>query len=209
MAWAEDGAKQTWRDNIKSWAVPRKKEDLLSYIMRVRDLLCTSLAQVLDKGGRRQVPHDFFRTLVLATAWQESCFRQFVVKKGVVTCLRSYNGTSVGLMQINERVWRGLYAEQSLRWDIHYNAVAGCEILRLYLTKYALKRIPIPEEGAALGNGNTLAQAVYAMYSAGPRAIDGFLKRSRQGSFNRLDRRFHEKIEWVKKEDWEKIAQCY
>lgn len=209
MAWAQDGARQQWRDNVKSWIVPRRKKGLLPYIARVRDLLCASLAQVLEKGGRSQVDQGFFRTLVLATAWQESCFRQFVVKKGIVTYLRSYNGTSVGLMQINERVWRGLYAEHSLRWDIHYNAMAGCEILKLYLTKYALKRVPIPEEDAGPGDSNTLAQAVYAMYSAGPRAIEGFLKRSQQGSFTRLDRRFHEKIGWVKKEDWEKIARCY
>jgi hypothetical protein len=43
-------------------------------------------------------------------------------------------------MQINERVWRGLYDTQKLRWDIAYNVRAGTEILLNYLLKYSLKR---------------------------------------------------------------------
>ena len=209
MAWAEDGTNQKWSEEIKSWVVPPKK-DLFPYIKRVRSLLRSSLEQVLAKKGGLQAHQDCLRTLVTATAWQESCFRQFVVKKGTITYLRSYNGTSVGLMQINERVWRGLYAENNLRWDIRYNAMAGCDILQLYLTKYALKRIRIPEGGGGLCTDNLLAaQAVYAMYNAGPGVLDAFLKRSQQGSFTNLDRLFNEKLEWVKKEDWGKIGRCY
>jgi hypothetical protein len=207
MAWAEDGSKQKWSEEIRSWVVPRKK-DLLPYIERVRALLRSSLEQVLARGGL-QAYQDCFRALVIATAWQESCFRQFLVKKGTITYLRSYNGTSVGLMQINERVWRGLYAENSLRWDIRYNAMAGCEILQLYLTRYALKRIQIPEGGEGPRSDNLLAQAVYAMYNAGPGVLDAVLKRSQHGSFTNLDRLLSEKLEWVRKEDWEKIARCY
>ncbi|MDQ1333789.1 MAG: hypothetical protein QG552_739 [Thermodesulfobacteriota bacterium] len=208
MAWAADGAKQKWSEDIKSWLVPRQK-DLFPYMARVRALLRSSLEQVLAKGGLHQIHHDDFRTLVMAAAWQESCFRQFVVKKRTVTYLRSYNGTSVGIMQINERVWRGLYSENSLRWDIRYNATAGCEIMHLYLTRYALKRIKIPERGDRSRPDNVLAQAVYAMYNAGPAVLDAFLKRSQRGSFTHLEKLFNEKLDWVKQEDWEKIVLCY
>jgi hypothetical protein len=208
VAWAEDGAKQKWSEEIKSWLVPPKK-DLIPYIKRVQALLNASAGEVLaDKAGL-QACQDCFRELVMATAWQESCFRQFVVKKGTITYLRSYNGTSVGIMQINERVWRGLYAENRLRWDIRYNVMAGCDILQLYLRKYALKRIQIPEGSEGACRDNTLAQAVYAMYNAGPATLNGFLKRSRQGSFTNLEKLFTDKLEWVKKEDWEKIDRCY
>ena len=76
-----------------------------------------------------------FPKVVLATAWQESCMRQFLIKKKKIVYLRSSNGSSVGVMQINERVWREIYDIDRLRWNIRYNARAGCEILDLYVTK--------------------------------------------------------------------------
>lgn len=83
-----------------------------------------------------------------------------MVRNGIITFLSSYNRTSAGTMQINERVWRGIYGEVSLRWDIRYHALAGCEILHRYLTKYALTRVPSPEEGTWFRSDNRLAQAV-------------------------------------------------
>ncbi|MBW2708525.1 MAG: hypothetical protein JRD04_04450, partial [Deltaproteobacteria bacterium] len=38
-------------------------------------------------------------------------------------------------MQVNQWIWRGTYNQKDLRWDIRYNAVAGCEILIRYLKK--------------------------------------------------------------------------
>jgi len=207
-AWAAEGAPRKWSDEIKSWLVPRK-EDLAPYLERARALLASSSKQVVAKDGPHNIHPDFFATLVTATAWQESCFRQFVVKKGTITYLRSYNGTSVGIMQINERVWRGMYAENSLRWDIRYNAAAGCEILRLYLTRYALSRIKMPQGGGASKPDHTLALAVYAMYNAGPSTLDAFLKRAQKGKFTPLEKVFEDKIEWVQQEDWEKIDRCF
>lgn len=207
-AWAAEGAAQKWSEEIKLWLVPRKK-DLAPYLERARALLASSSKQVVAKDGPHEIHPDFFGTLVIATAWQESCFRQFVVKKGIITYLRSYNGTSVGIMQINERVWRGMYAENSLRWDIRYNVAAGCEILRLYIMKYALSRMKMPQGGGESKPDHILALAVYAMYNAGPSTLDGFLKRAQKGTFTPLEKVFGDKLEWVEQEDWEKIDRCF
>jgi hypothetical protein len=72
---------------------------------------------------------------VLSTAWQETCWRQFVQKAGKVSPIISYNQSSVGLMQINVRVWRGIYRPEGLLWNAPYNMQAGCEILDLYFLK--------------------------------------------------------------------------
>lgn len=199
-AWAAEGTKERWSDEIKSW-LPPGRNDISPYMERIRSVVESSSKEILKKAGTGDIRDDFFRTLSMAAAWQESCFRQFVVEKGAATYLRSYNGTSVGLMQINERIWRGMYSEKGLRWDIRYNAAAGCEVLWLYLTRYALKRMKGPED--------RLGQAVYAMYNAGPQGLDGFLKRSQKGSFSRLDKTFHQKLEWVTQEDWRHIDRCF
>ena len=67
------------------------------------------------------------------------------------------------MMQINERVWRGLYDLKHLRWNIRYNVRAGCEILEQYFTRYAL-----PNKQAGKLDPDTLASALYAMYNGGP-----------------------------------------
>ena len=47
-----------------------------------------------------------------------SCWRQYVVRGGKVSYLRS-QAASVGIMQ-NQRVWRG-YDMERVRWDMAYN----------------------------------------------------------------------------------------
>ena len=71
---------------------------------------------------------------------RRAAFVNFTPKTADWYILRSNNGSSVGLMQINERVWRGIYDLNRLRWDIHYNTRAGCEILATYFSRYAVKR---------------------------------------------------------------------
>ena len=82
-----------------------------------------------------------YRLMIMAMAWQESCWRQFLKPDGKLQPIFSNNRSSVGLMQINERVWRGMYKVESLRWNIKYNASAGAEILDHYLREYALKKM--------------------------------------------------------------------
>ena len=145
--------------------------------------------------------------MVLAIGWQESCYRQFKVNKGKVTYLLSYNGTSVGIMQINERVWRGIYEQNSLRWNIHYNALAGSEIVELYFRKYALGRLKKDNPQKAIDN-DTLAQLVYAMYNGGPGQFNKFFERKKSGRLFTSDNLFFEKYLWVKNNQFQNITRC-
>ena len=108
------------------------------------------------------------------------------------------------LMQINERVWRGLYKTDSLRWNIEYNARAGAEILDHYLKDYALKKM----DPANPLDHDTLGRAVYAMYNGGPGQYKKYLDRQRSGKLYSSDKLFQEKFDWVSAADWGKISKC-
>lgn len=205
-AWAaEQGASKAQADVLRQWLVSRKGLD--EYMDRIKDLLNQSADHALKKGKIPDDLTDFYRDLVLATAWQESCYRQFRERKGKVGYMRSYNGTSVGIMQVNERVWRGLYDAKRLRWDIMYNAHAGCEILDLYLHKYILGRRDRIEQEIELDN-DRIARMVYAVYNGGPSQVKKYAARVKSGAFYDADHLFNEKYEWVKKGDFDKIRKC-
>ena len=107
-------------------------------------------------------------------------------------------------MQINEHVWRGIYDLDHLRWNIAYNAGAGCEIVDLYFRKYALKhlnRLKHRGEGA-------LAGLVYALYNSGPGDLNKFIDREKQGKYHKSDQLFREKYTWVTSDQWEKVSRC-
>jgi hypothetical protein len=174
------------------------------YILRVQKLLARTAERVLARKNLDPKRQRLFRSLVPATAWQESCWRQLIVSGGKIRYLRSYNRTSVGLMQVHVRVWRGIYTPKSLRWNIQYNALAGAEILELYLRRYGLKRVG-PE---ILLDDDLLARAVYAMYNGGPDQLDLFLKRVQQDRLQISDRLFKEKYDWVEKGQWDKLGVC-
>ena len=188
---------------IKRWQAPKKNFE--DYLSDIRDLLEFSYTSLVI---RRQLPDylsEIYRTMIPAIAWQESCFKQFVVKDAKLTYLLSYNNSSVGIMQVNERVWRGIYDTQRLRWDIHYNASAGCEIVDLYLQKYAVGKYG----SEILSQTDTLAQLVYAMYNGGPSQYSKFLKRSKSNELYDSDRLFAQKYEWVKNGAWEQAQNCF
>ena len=148
--------------------VPRR-EELAAYEMRVGGLLEKTSAVELQRGVLA-VPYDqIFRNLVPTTALIESCWRQYAIRGGKVSYLRSGAG-SVGIMQINQVVWRGFYNIERLRWDTAYNARAGAQILVRYLKDYA---IPYAERS---GDPDHVARAAYAVYNAGPRAVGRFKK---------------------------------
>ena len=187
---------------LLEWKVP--EEDIDGYFERVRGVLAESSATVLAKQELPQNLHGMFHTMILAMAWQESCLRQFIAKGNKLTFLLSYNQTSVGLMQVNERVWRGMYDRNKLRWDIRYNALAGCEIADLYLRRYALQgKIP-----AAGSKTNPLPGIVYAMYNGGPGQYDKYLARLKSGKTFPSDKIFAEKLQWVEQRDWAQIKEC-
>ncbi len=166
--------------------------------------------QTKEKLQDTRIPadrHAMFRRTVLATAWQESCFRQFIEAQESIIYLRSYNQTSVGIMQINERVWRGIYDQDKLRWDIAYNAMTGCDILALYFTRYAMrwqKKQPDPAV-----DDDFLAGMLYAMYNGGPGHLEKYVQRSSDPDSSYLsDRLFREKWAWVKQGDLDQIGRC-
>ena len=155
-------------DNPLDHWVPTR-EELADYGSRVGGVLQKSAADELRRGVL-VAPYDrIYRHLVPATALIESCWRQYVVRGGKVTYLRSQS-SSVGIMQINQRVWRGFYDIERLRWDTAYNVRAGSQILARYLKDYA---IPYAER---TGKAGDVARAAYAVYNAGPRAVGRFDK---------------------------------
>ena len=181
-------------------------QDLQAYMGRVTGVLRDRVGVVLDKAERPAGHHDFFHDLVLATAWQESCFRQFTASGDGIMYIRSYNNTSVGIMQINERVWRGLYDQTRLRWDIAYNAQVGVEILDLYFAKYARPRMR--KEPDTDWTADLQAGMLYAMYNGGPGQLNRFLTRAQENGLFRSDRLFREKWDWVRQDDLDKVSIC-
>ncbi len=198
-AWARD--REITVSEMKHWLF--RPGHLNSHLDNMRQLLEDASQRIMTNEEPMSNDSDFFPEIVLAVAWQESCFRQFVVKDGKIVCLRSYNGTSVGVMQVNERVWRGLYDPQALRWDIRYNAQAGCEILDLYLRRYAMGKAK-----AESLSDQTLARLVYALYNGGPSQLSKFMERRRKGKHLLSDKLFYEKYRWVKRGAWKKAARC-
>ncbi len=190
------------RQDILKWKVP--KDNIDDYLKEVRKVLAESSSTLLARGELPGQFHGMFSNLIPAMAWQESCFRQFVVKNKKLTYLLSYNQTSVGLMQINERVWRGIYDRNRLRWDIRYNALAGCEIVDLYLRKYALKHSVWQKNP----DTDLLSRVVYAMYNGGPGQYDKFLARVRADKHYRSDQLFFEKLQLVWAAKWQYIKEC-
>ena len=189
-------------EEIRSWKVPEK--DIPGYVKKVVRLLNAQARTTLKQKKLPPSIRASFRLMIPAMAWQESCFRQFVMRNNQLTYLLSYNNSSVGLMQVNMRIWRGLYDQERLRWDIRYNAAAGCEIAALYLNDYALRG----KKGGGTPDNDTIAHLVYAMYNGGPAQYKKYLERERSGKLYESDKLFWEKYEWVSTASWDKISKC-
>jgi hypothetical protein len=130
----------------------------------------TNVGELLQYGAQREIKEEnidyryrpLYTRVVKATAWQESCWRQFVLDGNRVTYLES-STHDIGLMQVNKYVWRGFYNIDRLKWDVLYNANTGMEILARLLEGTELKR------GAfSAGNPDELARSIYAAYNGGP-----------------------------------------
>ena len=130
-------------------------------------------------------------TLVLATAWQESCWRQFVMVGARIRWLESATG-DIGLMQVNKHVWRGFYDIERLEWDVLYNAGAGCEILARmmqYASAVQPKFDPVPV-------ASHIARSAYAAYNGGPGACNRWRRRE-PPALKQIDSSFWEKYRAV------------
>ncbi|MDH4318656.1 MAG: lytic transglycosylase domain-containing protein [Desulfobulbaceae bacterium] len=188
---------------IKKWLVNTENVD--DYLQLVRSTLKTACEQAIVPGSALASRRELFIRLMDATAWLESCFQHFTRNRDKLTYVRSSNNTSVGLMQINERIWRGLYRIEALRWDPAYNIRAGIEIMQTYLNRYVLNQ----QSHAAQLDDDTLVRVAYAMYNGGPGQLKAFLARQRSQSYYLSDRLFWEKYSWSKAGDFGKLRQCF
>ena len=94
---------------LNRW-VPKRSE-LPEYLPLVRTLLRTTSAETASAKSLPSSYRKLYADLQLATAWQETCWRQYVRLGGTIRPLRSSAG-AVGLMQVNVRAWRGFYDPQ-------------------------------------------------------------------------------------------------
>ncbi|MFT6925312.1 MAG: hypothetical protein ACJAZP_000892 [Psychromonas sp.] len=195
-AWAESS-----NDRLKLW-VPTKDE-LPEYLPIIRDLLEDSADSTLKDHSLDASTKKIFQNLVLTTAWQESCWRQYVTENNKIVTISSSTGDT-GIMQINERVWRGLYNTQKLRWDIAYNARAGTEILLGYLVKYSLKR----GEHKQRGGLDNLARSAYSAYNGGPSKTSRYRDAQAISPHKKIDAAFWKKYQAVKQGNELQVAQC-
>lgn len=188
--------------SLERW-IPTLAE-LGEYLPRVRELL---RATSLRTQRAKVLPERYsalFRHLVLATAWQESCWRQFVNKGGKRHPLTSSVG-AVGIMQVNVHVWRGFYDVTSLRNGTKYNAEAGSEILHHYLVEYAIAR----HEDRVRKNVDDLARASYSAYNAGPRRLDRYRRTVKGKTGHRIDAEFWAKYQQIKKGNELAVRSCF
>ena len=184
--------------------VPRAA-DLDDYLELVRDLLHAVVeAELAASAVDSVLAHPSPGSLILATAWQESCWRQFVVESGAVVTLRSPAG-ALGVMQVNRHVWRGFYDVDGLARDFGYNARAGAEIARHYLLDHALRA---GEDGLPGGLDN-LARATYAAYNGGPGQLGRYRQAATPARLRNIDRTFLDRYERIRSGDELAVRECY
>jgi hypothetical protein len=187
-------------ERLNKWVPTRNEID--QYLPLVRELLDQN-ANFLLKGVNISPPvASVYQKLVLAAAWQESCWRQYIVQKRKLIPLRSNSG-DVGLMQVNERVWRGFYSKHKLRWDIGYNARAGSEILLKYLVDYAL-----PKGEHKQGDIHHLARATYSAYNGGPGQLSRYRNLNAPAMHRKIDTAFWKKYQAVQNGKEYNVAEC-
>jgi septal ring-binding cell division protein DamX len=200
--WPINSAWAKTTDNRLNLWVPKKNE-LSVYLPQVRNLLMDTATVTAQDGKLNNAIAKLYKQLVLTTAWQESCWRQYTIEKSKIVPLRSHTGDS-GLMQMNERVWRGFYDAQKLRWDIAYNANAGSEVLLNYLVKYALKK----GEDQHKGGLDNLARATYSAYNGGPSKVSRYRNVKAAPAHKKIDKAFWSKFKKVKRGNEMDVAQC-
>ncbi len=193
-------------DHSRDWTgwVLDDDAEVTGYLKRVDDLLGRVAGAVVAREKLTPVESDLFRRLVPATAWQESCWRQFHTQNGKVTYLRS-SRASVGMLQVNERVWRGFYEIEKLRWNVAYNIGAGCDVLLHYLEMVEERA---DESKRALAP--VTARATYAGYNGGPAELRHYLEgKGRDEGVGRLvDELFGPKFDAIGRDAQSQIASC-
>ncbi len=176
-------------------------EQLTDYRDVVDSLLRLTADRQLQAGELKPAYAAIYRHLLPATALIESCWRQFVREGGKVTFLKSSAG-SIGMMQINQFVWRGFYKMERLKWDVPYNVQAGAEILLRYLKVNA---IPLAEK---TGEPDHIPRATYCVYNAGPKAVRRFLDRKGSARARAVDERLWKLYQGIAAGGTVDLKQC-
>jgi len=199
--WPINTAMAASKRSLDNW-VPKPGE-LNDYLLQVRTLLINSARKSSSKSSLTPQQRDVFQKLVLTTAWQESCWRQYVIKNKKIASLHSSTGDT-GIMQINENVWRGFVNTHKLRWNIAYNVETGINILLKYMTIYAIKK----GEHRQPGGIDNLARSTYSTYNGGPGQVARY-RNSQAGAWPRkVDKAFLGKYLKVKRGDELAVAEC-
>lgn len=187
---------------LNSW-IP-STEELESYLQSVHRLLNATSQGVAAESELEADLDEMYRVLVLATAWQETCWRQYKQVEGKIVPIQSSAG-AVGMMQVVPNVWRGFYDPGGLTGDIAYNAAAGGEILMHYLTHYAIRH----GEDKQPGGTDNLARATYAAYNGGPRHLSRYRSADTSEELKNIDLAFRDKYEAIKGGDELAVRACY
>jgi hypothetical protein len=173
------------------------------YLPLVEELLEQTSALTMTKGKVPAKHAQLFHDLLLATAWKESCWRQFVRKKGKVKTIESVTG-ALGMMQVAPNAWRGFYDITNLTEDIGYNARAGADILAHYLTRYAIRK-----REDKYGIPDALARATYAVYNGGPSHRRRYRLKNTKKSLRAIDKSFYKKYLSIKAGKSQEVMTCY
>ncbi|MFH2123117.1 MAG: transglycosylase SLT domain-containing protein [Pseudomonadota bacterium] len=163
---------------LTNW-VPSSAE-LDEYKQIIEKLLAASALKQVKKANLNPPYATIYQHLIPATAMIESCWQQFTRKDGKIVTLRSPAG-GIGIMQINQHVWRGFYDLERLQRDVAYNIQAGNQIMMRYFQQYGIQ---VAKEK---NNPHLAARAAYATYNAGPRASRRFLKAEASARQKRVD----------------------
>jgi len=192
---------ETLVKRLDNW-VPGGERELREYLPIVRKMLDGTAREVAE---RKLPPEHFeiYRDLVATTAWQESCWRQFEKRGGQVAAVRG-PGPSYGLMQVNTRVWRGIYDSRSVSSSIEYNSKAGAQILYRYFRKHALRA----KEQMAPGGEDNLARATWAAYNGGPGHLRRYRKTGTSPHLKAVDTEFWQKYQAVQRDDEAAFFSC-
>ena len=110
-------------------------------------------------------------------------------------------------MQINERIWRGIYDREQLRWNIRYNVQAGSEILTIYFNRY-INREKTPINLSSSSKRRFLAVWLYALYNGGPRQLKKLPKRHSNKQLYKSEQLFLTKYDKVQGGDWISRVDC-
>ncbi len=155
-------------------------EDEAEYEQIMTQLLAALALEQIKRDNLNPRYAEIYRNLVPAVAMIESCWQQFELKNDKIVTRRSQAG-GIGIMQINQHVWRGFYNMDRLQGDVAYNIQAGNQILMRYFKQHATK---VAEETKTLDDA---ARAAYAAYNGGPGAVRRFLKANPNARQKRVD----------------------